>query len=295
MKIPQRTILLSTLVLLHTTGTATVDAFQYPRHAAAAVERRPQPFHKRQASMTGDPATVTGSVMTQGVTPTTYTVITPSPGMKPVAVTKQGQVVPTWAPLYTLCSLEPVASPIANGSAAFSYPAVGKPGATLSPMPIYPIPANMSNGTYPNPSGGNRLGTAPTPLPTANTTMNGTIVPPVSVTDQCRTVYSSTQTTVCATTVTGLATPHPSHQVRPAHHILHPVRLRPERARRHLRRRNPARNRPARRADINHLLGSALAGTLRRQPGARHPEGLLHADTVLPARRYAEHAAIPRR
>ncbi|KAI9662099.1 MAG: hypothetical protein M1831_002795 [Alyxoria varia] len=215
------------------------DALQYPRHAAAAMERRPQPFHKRQASTTDDPyASITGSVMTQGEAPTTYTEITPSPGMKPVPVTEQGQVVPSWTPLYTLCLLDPGPSPIANSNSGYSYPAIGKPGLqgrywvpnnytnnytnvsnpnyagpTASRWPSFPTPSYL-NHTYPQPTGGSRLGTAPAlpwtrtapgPIPTGNST-NATTAPSVSLSDGCRTVYSSTQTTVCATTVTGLAT-----------------------------------------------------------------------------------------
>ncbi|KAF2861455.1 WD40 repeat-like protein [Piedraia hortae CBS 480.64] len=90
---------------------------------------------------------------------TTYTVITPSPGASPVAVTAMSQVVTSFVPQFSVCMLNPVA--------------------------FIPLSAR----------------------PTAAYRNYSVSIPPGSGT--CSTIYLTTETMVCNTTLTGIATTYP--------------------------------------------------------------------------------------
>ena len=167
------------------------------RHARMRREARPQ--FQPQANP-GYPNTFTPDAREA---PTTYTIITPSPGATTVPITQQYQVVDSYVPSITLCGmkLEPVTpSSLPSPSGAPRYPN------GTARYPYYPVNATMSGAprvgtgySYPTAGSGGRYGNVSTMNP----------VPSSTVSEWCETTYSPTKTTVCATTLTGIATQYP--------------------------------------------------------------------------------------
>lgn len=121
-------------------------------------------MHKHVAvDLQGRQAPVDTVAVETSMAPGVLTMITPSPGAAPVAVTSQSQVVTSFVPEFTLCALPPIA--------------------------FFPV---------------SQPETIPTTAPWANFS---TSIPPVD--GECETVYRSTLTTVCATTLSGLIDEYP--------------------------------------------------------------------------------------
>lgn len=129
------------------------------RHKAFDVNRR-----QAGSPIMGPPPSVATMGPAMSLSSGVLTLITPSPGAAPVAVTQQSQIVTSYVPQFTLCELPPAAY----------WPVTPMPSASA-------VSAPYSNYSVSFPPG------------------KGT----------CTTIYSSTDTMVCATTLTGLASKVP--------------------------------------------------------------------------------------
>lgn len=157
------------LVALHVISSFTATTAVKHRHFL-----RHEAFHaraKRQIDEQGSTASAT-STSVNGVAPMSstsasiFTYITPSPSASPIAITELSQVITSYAPQMTLCVEEPLVY-------------------TSSPY----INTVMAGAPFQNSS--------ISPSPDGEEASDQT---------KCYTMYSETRTTVCATTLTGIAT-----------------------------------------------------------------------------------------
>lgn len=131
------TIIVASLLFSASARHVGLHQVQHHKHEAIEVDKRQvaSPLHVAQPAK---PPPIASTASTAGV----FTFITPSPGAKPVAVTKMSQIVPSFVPQYTLCALPPIAF----------YPNQDSQGPTsarvsTAPYHSYSISTPPGNGT----------------------------------------------------------------------------------------------------------------------------------------------------
>lgn len=120
----------TTLVLL-----TTCALLAGPASARHAYKHEAQPIQNRDLDLAERPFVPPGvNLATQSLI---LTLVTPSPGGKPIAITKQSQIITSYIPQFTLCELPPIAN-------VFATPI---PTTTTAPYKNFTTSVPTGNGT----------------------------------------------------------------------------------------------------------------------------------------------------
>lgn len=141
-------------------------------------------FHQPRVYEYGAP--VKRAVANSAVPQSVLTIITPSPHASPITVTEQYQVVNSFVPKITLCAMALVPKSTVTAPYQLTNTTVNPSRASIVPVLNDTIPRSPS-----------LRGLTPTRSVSLSTIY--------SLSEGCKTTYSPTHTTVCHTTLTGLA------------------------------------------------------------------------------------------